>query len=843
VTRYFLRSFLRQFTAGAGLFLLSLFGVALGVAAVVSIQIINLNALGAFSGSIRAVSGDADASVVGRVPVLPEAIYPEILAFEGVAAAWPLVRIDVAHQAEERTIFLEVLGVDLFTPVEIPWDGPRVDFSEALGLPGWVAVTPTLAREQGWKLGDTFTISIGTRSVELQVGALSDFQRATPLASPRLVVMDIAQAQSLLGNRGELHQIDVKLRDDVDAEPVLGALRRALGDRAQVLTPEQREQQAADLSSAFRLNLTALSLISLFVGGFLVYSSTQASLVRRRTEFGLLRSLGATQGQVFSLLLADVFVLGALGVLIGTPLGYLAADANVDRVSATVSNLYLLEEIHTLTVPPSLFALAAGVGLLGSLMGAFFPSLELGRKDTRSLLAAFELHERVGAAAPWLFLVGLANLAAVGVIYLLVSDTWRPAGFLQAFLLIVSIPLLTPLTVQTLTERVHVRSFGLRYGMKGLGRQLQTTPVAIAALAVAVAMMVGITTMVESFRRTLDVWVSSTIRADIYVSTPSGRRARQQAVLEQHVIDELRAHPAVVQLDRLRQFFAHTSETGRRFTLSGIDTRVSAADARFALLEGEPEAALSGLADGGVFVGEPLARKEGLHVGNELVVDGHEGPVTLPIVAVYYDYSSELGSAFVSLDTMEREFGAGPVQNVALYLRENADPEDVVDALRGRLQGTPIEIRSNRTLRDQVFRVFSETFAITGLLRFMSLLIAVTGVTLALLALARERSSELALYRALGAERSQVFRVYLGKGLGMGITGIAMGTVAGILFALLLIYVVNRAFFGWTIAVHWPFGILASQSLVILGVAVLASFYPAVLASRTPATELRREDL
>ena len=840
MTRYFFRALRARarLKGGFSLFALSLFGVALGVASVVSIQIINLNALGAFRGSMQAVSGGADLSFLGKMPVLPESVYPEVLATPGVAAAWPLYRIDVRLMDGER-IFLEVIGVDFFTPIDIPWEGELVDVSDALARVGWVAVTPTLARERGFQVGDRFEVSVGTRKAELVIGALVDFQKATPAASPRLAVMDIAQAQSLLGSRGELHQIDVKLRDDADRQAVVAALERKLGSKALILTPEQREQQAADLLSAFRINLTALSLISLFVGGFLVYSSTQAALVRRRTEFGLLRSLGATHRQVFGLLVADVALFGFAGVAVGMPLGYLVARANIDRVSATVSNLYLLEEIHQLVVPPWFFILGGAVGLLGAGLGALMPALELGRRDTRSLLAAFSLHESVGEKAPRLFIAGVVCVLAVVAIYLIAGDRWRPAGFLQAFLLIVSIPLLAPLVIQKATGHLRVESFGLIYGLKGLGRQLQTTPVAVAALAIAVSMVTGVTTMVSSFRETLDIWIDSTIRADIYVSTPSGRRSGSNAAIDDDVLERLRRQPAVTHVDRMRQFFAHTN--GRRFSLAGVDASVPRDRARFALLEGEIEVA--GLPRSAVLVGEPLARKEGLHVGDELVVDGPEGPVRLPIAGIYYDYSGELGSAFMHLDTMAEHFGEGPINNIALYITPESDAERVVDALKRSFAGTPINFRSNRGLRERAMLVFDQTFAITCLLRYLSLLIAVCGVTLTLIVLARERSAELALYRALGASRLQIFRIYLGKGLGMGVFGIALGSIAGIAFSFILIFVVNRAFFGWTIAVHWPVGVLAWQSAVVLMASGAASLYPAMIASRTPATELRREDL
>jgi len=493
-----------------------------------------------------------------------------------------------------------------------------------------------------------------------------------------------------------------------------------------------------------------------------------------------------------------------------------------------------------LEIPLWFYAMAAAVGIAGAALGALLPALELGRKDTRALLAAFDLHERVGRAARGLFLGGLSCAAAAGVVFLATRDRWRPAGFLEAFLLVVAIPLATPLLVRGATRLVRVRSFGLAYGMKGLGKQLQTTPVAIAALAIAVSMVVGVTTMVASFRETLSVWIESTIRADIYVATPTFRRARGEAVLGNDVIERLRRHPGVEHVDRLRQFFA--TARGRKFSLAGVDLSVPLED-RFALIEGEPVQAAAALRNGAALVGEPLARKSGLKLGDDLVVEGPDGPVALPIAGIYYDYSSELGSAFVSLDTLEERFGPGPIGSVALYLAPGVDVDAVVDDLKRELSDVPITVRSNRRLRQEAMSVFDQTFAITRLLRYMSLLIAVCGVALTLVVLARERAAELALYRALGAERGQIFRVYLGKGLGMGIAGIALGTVAGIAFALVLIYVVNRAFFGWTIAVFWPLRLLLEQDLVILAASALAAVYPAALASRTPATELRREDL
>ena len=845
--RYFLRDLLAQFRSGRSLFVLSLLGVALGVASVLSIQIINLNALGTFKGSVRAISGEADLSIVGRTPSLSEEIYPEVLSTEGVNAAWPLFRLEVVL-AEDDEVLLDVLGFDLFAPLKLPWKSPPGELSATLGESGWIAVSPGFAEERGWEVGDRFEVFSGSRGVQLRVGALVDFKKATPLASRKLAVMDIAQAQSLFGNVGEIHQIDLKVGED--PERVAAALQERLGPSVRVLTPVQRENQAANLLSAFRLNLTALSLISLLVGAFLVFATTQASLVRRRVGFGLLRSLGATRGQLLGLILAETGFLALLGVALGIPLGYAGAVAYVDQVSATLTNVYLLEQIESLVIPAWLFPLATVVGLSGAFLGAIFPALDISRKDTRALLAAFTLHERIGAAALPLFFGGVALLAGAGAIYRLAGEGWRPGGFVLALGLILSIPLITPLLVQQGARHIRNRGFGFAFGLRGLGQQLQTTPFAIAAVAVAVCMMVGVTVMVGSFRQTLEIMVDSTVRADIYITSKSWTRGRTETTLDPQLVSDLASHPGVRAIDRLRQLFVYPPvhppgyPHDRRISLAGVDMGLELSEARFSLLEGEREQALGEVRkEGAVIISEPLSRKFGLATGDRLALYTKSDEVEFPIAGVYYDFSTEGGSAFMNLTTMEEHFGPGEVSNLALYLDPGIDSEHAVDELRARFSDRPLEIRSNRLLREEIFSIFDQTFAVTQLLRAMSLLIAVCGITLTLLVMARERVSELALYRALGAERQQIFRTYLGKGVGMAAYGLGLGGAGGVLLALILIFIINRTYFGWTLALHWPWASLGSEAAVILIAAAVASIYPALRAARTPATELRREDI
>jgi putative ABC transport system permease protein len=841
VIRYWLRGLRAQLSATRSLFLLTVLGVALGIASVLSIQIINRSALGAFKGSLQAVSGDADLTVVPRLPAMSESLYVRALADPAVARAWPLYQVQVALVGRDR-YYLDVVGVDLLAPVSVPVAAGAPGAAAALGDSGWAAVSPALAAELGLRAGDRFEVTSGTRRARLHVGALVDFQRVTPLASRKLVVMDIAQAQALVGERGGLTEIDLRLAPGADLEQARERLRARLGPAVDVLTPAQREQRAEGLMRAFRLNLTALSLISLVVGFFLVHSATQAALVRRRSEFGILRAAGATRSQVFALILAEVSLLGLLGVAVGLPLGVLAAKANLDVVSSTITNLYLLAAVEKLDVPLGLYLLAAGLGLASASLGALGPALELSRADVKDLLATLALHERTGALATPLLLAGAGLLATAGGWYALAGRSWQGGGFVLAVAVLLAIPLVTPWLVRAAAGRARVRSFGLAYALRSLGVRLQTTSFAVASLAIAVSMLVGITVMVGSFRRTVTTWVAATLRADVYVTTPSWRGAGAEGTLDSGLALVLALQPGVERMDRLRGFQGYVGD--QRVGIAGVDFALRDGDSRFALLPGSvPQAFVAARDSGAVIISEPLARKTRLGVGDSLPLSTPRGVRRLRIAGISYDYSSENGAVAMDLSMMDRLFGPGPLNSIALYLRGGADPERVIDHIRSDYPGIPLNLRSNRSLRAEVMRIFDQTFAVTRILQGMALLVAASGITLTLLILARERLSELAVYRALGARRRQIFGFFVGKGFGIGVLGMAIGLAGGSVLAAILIFVINRAYFGWTIQVWWPWGQLAAAGGTILVAALAASVYPALRASRTPATQLSRDDL
>jgi len=839
--RYFLLSLGAQFRRERALTALTVLGVALGVASVSSIQIINLNAIGAFKAGLDAISGDADLSVVGVGPAFDERLYPRVLQTAGVHAAWPLFRLPVT-MAGRADYFMEVLGVDLFSPQDLPWKGARAESVAPLSTPGWTAVSPQLAQAWGWSRGSKFDVTSGSRRATLTVGGIVDFSRRSPQASRKILVMDIAQAQELFDGAGRLHEIDVQVAKGADVPQVAAALRRALGPGVSVLTPGQRQEAAEGLLSAFQLNLTALSMISLFVGLFLVFASAQASLLRRRGEFGVLRSLGATGSQLLALLLAQTAALGGLGIAIGLPLGYLGARLNMDTVSATVSNLYLLNEIETLRLTPGLFLSAVGIGLAGVLLGAALPLWEILRLQPLELLSITTLHEKLAAWARPFARAGIAVLTLTLAWYFAAGRAWAPSGFVLAVALILFLISAVPWLVRAVYGRLPLRAFDWRYSFKNLELRLQTSAPAIAAMVVAVCMLTGITFMIQSFRKTIEVWARKSIQADVYISTESWLQGRAQAGLDDALVRDLETRPEARAVDEQRYLFAQYQ--GHRVAVSGVRIGLPGAEARFPLVASDAKALdVFARERRGVMIGEPFARRSGVKPGGTLTLDGPEGPVALTVAGVYRDYATDWGTGVMDIDAMARAFGPGPLNNLALYLKPGVDAEAEVDRLKERYAGKPLVIRSNALLLQEVFRIFDQTFAVTRLLQAMSLTVAAFGISLTLLILARERAAETALYRSLGATRRQIFFFFLGKGFGMLLMGLALGVGGGVALALILIDAINPAYFGWTIPMSWPWRELAGQALTLTLAALAGGAYPALVASRTPAQELSRDEL
>ncbi len=835
---------------------LSVLGIALGVAVVVAVALASGSARRAFELSTEAVTGRATHQLLGGPAGVPDSVYRRLRVELGIRPIAPVVDGYVRTGATSgRT--LRLLGLDPFA--ESPFraalgDAARADLRALLTTPGAVLLLAETARELGVGPGGAFDVWVQGRPHRLVVaGTVAPADAVSRRALDDLLVADIATAQEVVGAPGpsgrldRLSRIDVLAPGDAGAAAALLAhIRAALPAGVLLVTTGARAGATEQMTRAFDLNLRALSLLALVFGMFLIYNSVTFSVVQRRALIGTLRAVGVTRREVFGLVLGEAAAIGVVGTALGLGLGVVLAGGMVRLVTRTINDLYFVVSVRGVSVSPALLLAAAAAGVGATLLSAIPPALEATGAPPRAVLGRSFLEARARRAAPREALVGLALLLAAAVLLLAPSRSLI-LSFTGLFTLILGSALLVPLATTLLMRALRPAAGGLfglpgRMAAGGVVATLSRTAPAIAALSIAISVGVAVGVMISSFRQTVVEWLATTLRADVYVSVPGFASSRSEAPLDPRVPALVRAVPGVAATTTYRN--AQVPAPGGPVRLVALDFGTSRHHSSFHFMEGDPARVWPAFDSGAVLVTEPFAYRRGLHLGSTVPLLTDAGVRPFRIAGVFYDYSSEQGVVFMSGRTYRAAWHDSTISSLAVFATPGVDPDSLVARIRRASAGLDqqLVIRSNRGLRDATLVVFDRTFAITAVLRILALAVAFVGVLAALMALQLERARELGVLRAAGLTRGQLWALVSAQ---TGLMGLAAGLFAlpfGWAMAAVMVHVVNKRSFGWTLQMQIPPATLLQAVLVAIVAALLAGLYPALRMARTePALALREE--
>ena len=828
---------------------LAVLGIALGVAVVVSIDLANASARRAFDLSAEGLAGPATHRLEAGPEGLAEALYRTVRVDLGLRRSAPVVEGWVAALDQPGRSF-RLLGIDPFAeralrPRLAGWGGLRGDLVPVLlTRPDTVVLSTEVADELGVAAGGELRLRAAGRERRVTVAGVvephDDLGRQT-LAE--LLITDIATAQELLGLVGRLSRVDLVVRPG--EEGLLDALRRRLPAGVSLEAAAGRGPVLDQMTRAFRLNLTMLSLLALLVGMFLIYNTMAFSVVQRRTLIGTLRALGVTRAEVFAAVLGEALLVGAAGTALGLLAGVVLAEGFLALITRTINDLYFVISVREVTLAPASLAKGVALGLLASVASAAVPAAEATRVPPRATLARSSLEAGVRRAAPGAALVGLAVLAA-SLAVLAIPGGGLALGFLALFGVIAGFTLTVPWASLLLLRPLPAmlgRAGGLlgRLAVRGLSAGLSRAGVALAALAVAVAATVGVGIMVDSFRQGVAAWLEHTLRADLYVSAPSGAATRGAVTLDLALVERLLGAPGIDAVSSVRHREVASPLGPLRLSVFRL---VSQSYAGFRLLAGDPGTVWPAFEqEDAVLVSEPFGYRYRVGVGDRLVLATDRGDQGFGVVGVYRDYGSDQGVVAMSRATYGRHWEDAGVSALGVYAEHPGDLAALARELRARAgPSAAIVVQSNRELREASLAVFDRTFAITLALRGLATLVAVVGVLSALMAIQLERAREVAMLRAVGLTRGQVWGVVLSQ---TGLMGLLAGLLAlplGIALALILILVINRRSFGWTLEVAVDPALLFQALTFAVGAALVAGIYPALRMARTsPAAALREE--
>lgn len=849
--------------------LLSIAGVALGVLASVGIGTANLHVLRSFEQAVTTVAGPATLEIAGRDLGVDESAITAVRAVEGVVSAAPVIEESVVvAQGEPRGQALQILGLDLLAEVgtrgfQIPQADAGVEL-EVLLAPDALYLGRQIAADWNLGVGSVVEVMAGGRLVRLRVAGLIHNQAARSSLWDRLAIMDIAAAQLLFQSIGRLDRIELVTTPNRPLDDIVASVRAVLPPHLVVQRPAQRTKQVENMVWAFQLNLSVMSWVGLLVGMFLIYNTIAFAVAQRRREIGIYRALGMSERRVAGLFLVEAGLLGLLGGLLGGFGGVWLAGSLVSLVSRTISDLYAPVVSGGLTLSMDMLtfvAVAKGVllGTVVSMVGALGPSVEAGRTVTVRALAPGDYestHQLRAGLCGW---ISLVLLVLAGLCSLMGPVGDLPLfGYLATICLLGALSCLAPLCIKALGMRrprqeskTMMLGGSLRFiAADQAARHPGRNAVTVSALMVGLSIMIGVAVMVRSFRDTVEVWVNETVMADLIVAPQSWLQGKQAGQASRALPgtwgSTLSAIDGIAAVDSLRDVYVDVA--GQPVALVSRDLRLHAQRSRYLMIHGDStEILLRAAETGGVLLSEVLANRLRLREGDKVSITTPTGPSAVSVEGIFYDYATDGGKMVMDRTWYQREWHDDRVTVFSIYLAAGADAEHVRQSIVTHVAGldgvtvTPLVIR-NHELRQEILEIFDRSFVLTYVLEAIAVLVAMLGIVNTLVTAVLERRREFATLRAIGASTRQVERLVLWEAAYLGLIGAVLGVVGGLLLALVLIHVINKQSFGWTIQMTVPSGVILQAVGLALTAALVAGYWPARWAARQPVVEGLREE-
>jgi putative ABC transport system permease protein len=838
----------------------ALLAVALGVALAWSVHLINQSALAEFSAAVRAANGDADLSLRGSA--VPEALFERVAQDPAVAMASPVLEVDtLLKRPDGRRVPVRVIGLDVLRAAPL---APELLPRPREGESRFVAFDPDAAFLNASALA---ALAVPGRAeaatVELQAGpGTVRLRHAGSVAAggTPVVVMDLAGVQGHFGGNGgnggnganslpgapgvpdaerpgHLTRIDLRLAPGTDAAAWARGL--ALPDGVRAATPGADEQRVSNLSRAYRVNLTVLALVALFVGAFLVFSVVSLGVAQRAPALALLGVLGLSAAQRRTLVLAECAALGTAGGLLGLLAGTAMAAAALRWMAGDLGGGYFPGIAPQLQVAPLGLAVFGALGLVSALVGGWWPA-----RQAERLAPAQALKGLGGALAPapaaWpgLLLVATGALAAlappVGGLPL--------AAYAAVALLLVGGVALIPATVHALLVRWPQPQGALALlAVQRARHQRATATAAVAGVVASLALSVAITVMVASFRDGVARWLDTVLPADLYARTAASSASADQAWLPPAFAARAAAVPGVLRVEPARVQPVVLDE-GRPAVV--LVARPLPDPAAVLPLLAAPLTAPEGAV--GVFVSEALVSLYGAAPGRPFTLPVAGRPQVLWVRGVWRDYARQFGTVVIDGADFRRLGGDARINDLALWLAPGTAAADVQQALRQALDGLAdpglLEFASSADLRRLSLRIFDRSFAVTHYLQAVAIAIGLVGIAASLSAQVLARRKEFGLLAHLGLVRGDVVRLVAAEALAWVAAGVLMGLLLGLAISLVLVFVVNPQSFHWSMDLVLPWARLAALAAAVLAAGVATAALTARNAARAPAVRAVRED-
>jgi putative ABC transport system permease protein len=814
--------------------LVTVLAIALGVALGAAVYLVNSAALNEFGLATKRLVGEADVVVRGPREGFSEQLFTQLASDSAVSAASPVLELDVALPGRRDT--LKVLGVDPFRAATLQ---PALIGDIGGGLftlfqPDSIYLSSSAAQDLKLRRGDLLQVIVGSSPKALRVqGILSE-----GTYSQALGLMDIASAQWTFNQIGRLNRIDLRLRPGNDVD----VFRRALGQRLPVgvlaIAPQVERDRAITVTRAYRVNLNMLALVALWTGAFLVFSTQSLSVLRRRRSLALLRALGVTRGQLQRALIGEGAALGVAGSSLGIILGVLFAAAVLRFLTGDLGNGQLRAVGASIRAAPLPMLVFFVMGTVVASIGAWLPARSAARQPPARSLKGGNGDYAVVARASAYSGVALLGLGAA-------LSRLPPMGGLPVFgyaaiaaLLFGAVLLVPTLTVKGLSLAPRTHRIVFDTAVAQLRENVGLSTLSLASIIVSFSLMVAMAIMVYSFRLSFDHWLGKLLPADMQLREPIGSDTAYWSAADQANLAAV-AGISRIEFRRTRPLLLDPARAPVTLIARGA-TAAQAAD-ELPLVRSNRRPLPSNAEP--AWISEALQDLYGYQLGDRIDLPLAGRTQRFTVAGIWRDYARTSGSIVISRQAYLAATGDGSANEGSIWLNTGANAAGIEAALRARFaRGDSLEILTSTALRERSLQIFDRAFAITYALEAIAVIIGLTGVSFAASSTALARRAEFGMLRHIGMLRRQIVGMLASEGILTSAFGVAYGLGLGTALSLVLVYVINRQSFNWSIDLAIPAWQLAVLSITLIAAAAVTAVWSGRAAMSQDAVQAVRED-
>ncbi len=847
----------RNLQAHPGRTLLTLLGIALGVAAVLATSITNRNASATIDAMFKRSLGGAELQVVplGNKTSIKESVLGMVRNAPGVGLAVPLIRTDTVMPGtlgEGQAVYGAGGQVKMGKTVEVDGIDPALEpemrvYTLAAGrlplLGEYEALVPqSFADQNDMELGGNLDLFGPDGTESLKITGLLANEGAAMSNSGNVVFAPIDVVQKVFSLGQGYSEISIQAAPGIGDDPralaeLKTGLESRLGQVARVTFPAARADQVPRMASSYQFTLSFFSIVALFMGAFLIYNTFATTILERTQEIGLLRAIGMQRRQIMGQVLMEAGLLSLVGCLLGLAAGVFLAGGL----------MYLMRGFFQVEAQAVSFTLvdlvkSTSVGLLGTFLATLLPARQAART---SPVEALTVRARSAQKVrPVMWISGFVLLGA-SFVFLYQPATgatqWLLAVRMAAFIFFLLGAVLTVPLAATALEPVTRRLSALFYGgMGSLGamnvrRSVIRTMVTVASLSISLIMIIEVDSLVFVLKRDVSSWLDNALGADLLIRAPYPMQQSFARKLES-VPGVLAASPTrVIQVQVANASLDPAKQQDVTLSYVAIDPaqfrRVGGKE--FIAGQGDPETAWAALNQGNaLFVSSVVADEYGLKQGSRLALITHRGQQFFTVAGLTTEFDQSGLIITGTYTDLIRYFGDNHADMFTVKMSPNYDAEAVAQVISDRYEKRDgIQVQATQTYKEGVMAFYDRLTSLFNVLGLVGVIIGTMGLLNTMTMNVLERTRELGMLRALGSLRRQVVRVVLAEALTIGVVSALYGVLFGYILSRVLVTAANLIS-GYDLQYAFNIRPYLLSLVIALGVSQLATLIPARRAAR-----------